>query len=482
MHGHTKIELTDQRTGRTQVVEQHNRVTGAVAQLINGFGGMASTQYLASGGEYGTSNVWELLESLYGGLLLYDKALGSDPDTLFAPADAALVGTAAAYSVNTGSSPLRGSYNRTESSIDLNNGVATFVYDFGTNQGNGVIASVALTHRYGGFMGELPASYGGRDGSVSDAYISAPAFGALGQYSLFPGASGCFDYSFIGRMLLVDAAADEALFGRLTNDQLALRWVDAHLKTVDLFCPAGSSRAKRSQTLDLTGLPLAASRPELYRALGYDPDADKLYVVCTPGTEVGPSDKLRVRTFDRADLKAVTYEIKNPTGQTLNGMIGGSFPALCVGGKILGGCLVMQGKSGGLYKIPLADPTKTVAIETGGLTMTYVNDMHDGKLYFYGYNLASYGAVLNLAKNRLYAMEAYSTQADRLPAMVPVVGEPVNVLRLNYPRYTSDSDPAVYDRCVRRNYLATVNDLAKPVEKTADKTMKITYTLRKEEG
>ena len=35
------------------------------------------------------------------------------------------------------------------------------------------------------------------------------------------------------------------------------------------------------------------------------------------------------------------------------------------------------------------------------------------------------------------------------------------------------------ERILRANYLATVNDLPKAVEKTADKTMKVIYTLRK---
>ena len=35
---------------------------------------------------------------------------------------------------------------------------------------------------------------------------------------------------------------------------------------------------------------------------------------------------------------------------------------------------------------------------------------------------------------------------------------------------------------IRQNYLATVNDLAEPVQKTADKTMKVTYILRRTAG
>ena len=35
------------------------------------------------------------------------------------------------------------------------------------------------------------------------------------------------------------------------------------------------------------------------------------------------------------------------------------------------------------------------------------------------------------------------------------------------------------ERVLRANYLATINDLPKSVEKTADKTMKVIYTLRR---
>ena len=59
-------------------------------------------------------------------------------------------------------------------------------------------------------------------------------------------------------------------------------------------------------------------------------------------------------------------------------------------------------------------------------------------------------------------------------AMVPVLGEPVTPLR----RYYADSRIRT-ERVLRANYLATINDLPKAVEKTADKTMKVIYTLRR---
>ena len=61
-------------------------------------------------GEYGSPSdkSWELLESLYGGILLYDTALGSDPNTLFAPPEANLVGSGVPKVLNNGKGLQRG--------------------------------------------------------------------------------------------------------------------------------------------------------------------------------------------------------------------------------------------------------------------------------------------------------------------------------------------------------------------------------------
>lgn len=156
IHGHTKIELTSQTTGEVETIEKDNIVTNAVSQIFNAFNGMALLREANANGEYGSTSdkSWELLESLYGGILLYDTALGSDPDTLFAPPEANLVGSGVPKVLNNGKGLQRGSFNATESKTDLKNGVVTFVYDFATSQANGTIASVCLTSRYGGFFGE----------------------------------------------------------------------------------------------------------------------------------------------------------------------------------------------------------------------------------------------------------------------------------------------------------------------------------------
>ena len=55
-----------------------------------------------------------------------------------------------------------------------------------------------------------------------------------------------------------------------------------------------------------------------------------------------------------------------------------------------------------------------------------------------------------------------------------MLGEPLTPLR----RYYSNQRVRT-ERVLRVNYLGTINDLPRALEKTADKTMKIIYPLRK---
>ena len=150
LHGYTKIELTDVKTGKVETQEKHNIVTNAVSNILNGFDRSLNLQTMLADKQYindahaGTAFT-DMVTALYGGLLLYDTPLGSNPDTLFAPAGASLVCTARYDAANTGTNPCRGSYNQAESSVDIEKGVAPFVYDFATNQSNGTIAAVCLT-------------------------------------------------------------------------------------------------------------------------------------------------------------------------------------------------------------------------------------------------------------------------------------------------------------------------------------------------
>ena len=63
---------------------------------------------------------------------------------------------------------------------------------------------------------------------------------------------------------------------------------------------------------------------------------------------------------------------------------------------------------------------------------------------------------------------------------MPVLGQPAVPYMVRYDANSGNNQSTVHQG-IRRNYLATINDLPKAVEKTADKTMKVIYTLRKGE-
>ena len=450
IHGHTKIELTSQTTGEVETIEKDNIVTNAVSQIFNAFNGMALLREANANGEYGSTSdkSWELLESLYGGILLYDTALGSDPDTLFAPPEANLVGSGVPKVLNNGKGLQRGSFNATESKTDLENGVVTFVYDFATSQANGTIASVCLTSRYGGFFGESETALPAADGSNTSSYYNSALFG---QETIFPNAPGQNDRHLYGRPLYADPENDEMVFGAISNNKLVLRYATALTTEIDLFNPINTTRVKKTEERDLSDF-LQADHFS-YSAVSYDVDADKICVVSTPGADqLKTTGLIRVRTYDRKTLEEKTYAFTNPTGVTL-----------------------------AFFKIPLADPSNVTAITTHNLLMPMFQDMHDGRIYFMGSRYTACGTVLNTATNEMHAIEAYYNYEQYPYLAVPVLGQPAVPYMVRYDANSGNNQSTVHQG-IRRNYLATINDLDAPVQKTADKTMKITYTLRREES
>lgn len=481
LHGHTRLELTDVNTGAVEVVESDNLITNAAADIFNGYGGSLNKAALLWQGDTGyTGAPKDLVTMLYGGLLLYDTALGSDPDTLFAPAAAGITGTARAGVVNATQNTVRGSANLTETSIDPAGGVVTYVYEFATNQGNGVIKSVCLTHPLGALYSEMV------DAPDSTATtVDRLAFGgALGGDQLLTGLIAKENYptNEKGVLLYADPAADEAVAGRVdtANGVLELRHHCLGLKSLDLFrrdTDGTWNSLLRTDTLDISDLVQSTSaNAGRYYRLCFDAELDKIYLVSMPeGSTLAAGARIKVREYDRTTLAAKDYTVPNNTGGTLRGIVSES-RATPMNGTVYGGSLYMMAPgSYQLYRFPLEDPTDVQAVTMHKEDFQYLYDAHDGRMYCC---YRTRGVVLNTERNELLGCEAAGsdTSTTGFCTLVPVLGEPVTPLR----RYYEESRMRT-QRVVRANYLATINDLPKAVEKTADKTMKVIYTLRKGE-
>lgn len=135
--GNTKIELTNVRTGKKEVYEKHNMLTGHLSNIL-------------SINPFGTVNAFSLLPlvgRVLGGVALFPETKTEDINNsiLFDDFTAyAQLNTNGTTDVN------RGSFNMIESG-PINSGGKDgyrFIWDWGTSQGNGTYNCIALTHPY----------------------------------------------------------------------------------------------------------------------------------------------------------------------------------------------------------------------------------------------------------------------------------------------------------------------------------------------
>lgn len=143
------LELTDEKTGEVERVEESNLVTNAVNHIL-GLNPMGV--FYEASDQYDEHLQWNntllpICPNMIGGIFLYSEPLEENADNVY-PTTAKLPMAYASNDVNATACVERGSLNLTESKA-LDNGYR-FVWDFTSSQGNGTIAAVALTSAQGG--------------------------------------------------------------------------------------------------------------------------------------------------------------------------------------------------------------------------------------------------------------------------------------------------------------------------------------------
>lgn len=157
--GKTTIQLFDAKTGKlTDEVTKTNLVTNAVRNALGGAFNQLASGNKWSGGMYNIDSLYRLptgknfAQTLYGGVLVFSKPITEDADHCLPSIEEikTFVGCANQSASNTGNS-FRGSINSGESEVGKD--YAKFVWDFNTDQCNGDIASICLTSDCGGAVG-----------------------------------------------------------------------------------------------------------------------------------------------------------------------------------------------------------------------------------------------------------------------------------------------------------------------------------------
>lgn len=148
LKGTMVMELTDVNTKAVETITEENMITNTVNDIL----GTNPMGVFYTEVEYSTGMVWQgnllpICPNMIGGILLFSKALEENADNIY-PASDNLPVAYASNDVNSTANTARGSLNLTESK-KLDNGYK-FVWEFTPSQGNGTIAAVALTSKFGG--------------------------------------------------------------------------------------------------------------------------------------------------------------------------------------------------------------------------------------------------------------------------------------------------------------------------------------------
>ena len=145
MKGKTIIELTDVKTKKKEVSKDDNLVTDVLEKILT----LNPNGLLTN---INKDTFYPIVEKIVGGILLFKDKITEDKNTSFVSTSNECIGYAGQVE-GVQENPLQGSFNKQESKATSNG--YKFVWDFGTSKANGKISSVCLTNAKagGGYFG-----------------------------------------------------------------------------------------------------------------------------------------------------------------------------------------------------------------------------------------------------------------------------------------------------------------------------------------
>lgn len=470
LKGKTKIDLTDIHTGEIETIEEENMVTNALQYIFNPLG------YVKDASVMFGSNFVNFYSTLTGGLLLLDTSITEDAAQIALPNNVGQTGCAVFNQQNTSDKTLRGNYNATETEIDVVNRKIKYVYDFDTAEGNGTIACVCLTHAYGG--------YGNRGVPDSEPVKGAyPFFVSVGSGLLrLTGSNsgiGAYDrsmgYTTYGSgykwLIKLDASTDSVYYFTITSTtSIRISRYRANMNTVSLFDNPSTTRLLQ-ESEDVT---FSTAINQQYFSYNYDEETDKLYIMSASSYSVSNNGSYVITEIDLANDNAVKqYSMTNKTGTSIR-LAYEKEDAYCYRGYIY-----FQNYNLSTHYIFRQEIGNSANVEqistTDALRQAYPMLGRDGKIYFEnpsGYSGTYCLYIIDVDSFTLTYPETYELMDQNHRTYAPVKGMPM--------LYYCSSGTSNGTFAVRTDYLATINNLSTPVLKTADKTMKVTYTLQEQ--
>lgn len=498
LKGTTRIELTNVKTGKTEVIEKDNLVTNAVPEILtlNPFGTMFRKADVAIAGEsYGSfqEKFLPLCPNLFGGILLYEDPLEEDPAKYFAGMDNKLVGYSS-NNVSPADDPKRGSMNQSESG-PLEDGTGyRFVFDFATSQANGVISSLGLTSKMGGVGGHGSSQDAYKNNAVSIERMQGTNQGTWGHQEMRQ-----------NNIVALDIEKGEAIYAYVSSyNQITIGRVRFPTDTVGLCFSYDIwlEQVPYSETTLYTGQFATVLEQSGQRFFGTLIDGGDGYIWGfqhegnLQGNSSGKASVLWIK-ISKEDF-SFTEGTFTLDAQLLNFGVystfvgANSYTGYCTNfATIKDGVLYAIKYTSneymyGVYTIPLDNPANISLLKFDGNTgwrykyqdtdsigNTLVNNIGGVVVYLHAHIMGGKLIGGSGASN-------YNTGRSVLGCLRGCGKPGLAFGPFIFGISTSEGHLPYTEIYIQSCYLATINNLPTAVQKTADKTMKITYILREE--
>lgn len=472
LKGHTVIELTDVKTGEREVISKQNMVTNALAEHM--------TFDIAISDKTQFENSYLPLSQLgMGGILLFEDTLEENANKYDLPAaNSKRITGYANNTANTTTDTKRGSKNLTESKRLING--YKYVWDFATSQGNGTIAAIALTSSNNG---TAPYTNSGTPYEYSIEYESIPTNDSKEEnYKKFLNLKAMTEFNADDFEITCIRMISSTQLVRTKYRMVWQRYgINSKRKMFELISKDIKEIDQTKTTINVSANFIDGNDGYIYSVYKGTTSSGAIVI-----TRLDKETLTQDVSYGTKTTKAITTVdvIENP-GYKDDGTFIDSYMSYnnsrVAGSTGYGTSVIMKGhlyipwSAKYLNKINLAniEDITYITLPSSVKESENIGLINEEQFFFGKYYVYSDDSVMLSSGTHSVGIE-YSTSGVYYTGNTKYH----NGRGIQIGCYSRES--AQIRIGAMRNYLATINNLDTPVIKTADKTMKITYTLTEE--
>lgn len=481
--GHTSIELRNVKTGEIEKFEDDNMVTNALNYYLKDLGMLGRTPLMDN--ELRNNPITALM----GGLLLLDTALDdTSADNILCPGGVKMVGNGAYNVTANGQDGVTelGSYNATNSGW-MSDGSFKMEWDFTQEQANGTINCACLTSANHGYIGEGNTNPTGS--SKAEKRSDYSLGGTPQEYNLDANSDT------VKRLINVSFTDSTATWVDYYNLNYDATYADQHmsqtgklkvytqkipLTKLDLrqSLPMGNSGGQPYVPITTTEITLpsgfvtqlGSATPFLAGRHG-----NSYYLLAKSLNGLTVNSSVQGVKIDCSTLIATGFTITNTLSDTMV-VSSGEGGVMFGNGKVAVVCAygaTMSTLTSGVMYQNISDNVVTTFVQVDGITSgdrQYKSHMNEKYAMFFG-NKIDFVDSSVLPVNGAEAVNMGSQVSNDNPLIESYIPYDNGYWR-----------PTTFRLFHSTNYLATINNLQASVTKSSDKSMKVTYVLRFDDG